>query len=355
MADRKTKKDQKPPFDYGAEKKKLLSQGPQRVYILRGEEDFLRDSFLRELRALCVEEGTEAFNYHRMEGGLPDMNELREAINAMPFMGERTMVEVRDFDVNKVSAYDSDALREMLADVPDWVTVAFVFAPNYAPDNRLGVVKAMKKTAVDIEFRSPAENVLRQWIVREVRGNGRTISAGTAEYLVFICGERMNVLRPEIIKICGAAAGEEITRADIDAVARKSPETTIFQLTDALGAKKYDQAAQMLGDLLADRDEPPQKQIYMVSEQFRRLYVAKIAQECGKPESFISDCIPELAGKTWFIRRIRDTARNFSRARLARAVRLCAECDFGMKSSGGPEPAEQMKELLLRLAMDHTG
>lgn len=354
MTDKRTKKDQRPPFDYGAEKKKLYSLGPQRIYLLRGEEDFLRDSFLRELRTLCVEEGTEAFNYHRLEGGSLDMGVLREAVDAMPFMGERTLVEVRDFDVNKTSAYDPKALKALIADVPEWATIAFVFAPGYAPDNRLGVVKALKKSAEDIEFRSPAENVLRQWIAREVRACGKVIGSGTADYLIWICGERMNVLLPEINKICGAASGDEITRADIDAVARKAPETTIFQLTDALGAKEFDKAASLLADLLADKDEPPQKQIYMVSEQFRRLYVAKIAQEFGKPESYIADCIPEIGGKSYFIRKLQNTARNFSRARLARAVRLCAECDFGMKSSGGPEPEEQMKELVLKLALDRV-
>lgn len=349
MTDKRTKQ-QKPPFDYGAEKKKLHALGPQRVYLLRGEEDFLRDSFLRELRALCVEEGTEAFNYHRLEGG--PLDQLREAVDAMPFMGERTLIEVRDFDVNKTTSYDPEALKALLADVPEWATIAFVFAPGYAPDNRLGVVKTLKKLAEDIEFRSPAENVLRQWIAREVRACGKVIGGGTADYLIWICGERMSTLLPEINKICGAAAGDEITRADIDAVAKKAPETTIFQLTDALGAKEYDKAASLLADLLADKDEPPQKQIYMVSEQFRRLYAVKVAQDFGRQESYITDCIPELAGKSYFIRKLRNTAQNFSRARLARAVRMCAACDFGMKSGGGPEPEDQMKELVLKLALD---
>ena len=55
-----------------------------------------------------------------------------------------------------------------------------------------------------------------------------------------------------------------------------SPETTIFNLTDALGAKQYDKAASLLADLLADKDEPPEKQIILISEQFRRLYAARI-------------------------------------------------------------------------------
>lgn len=344
-------KAEKKAFQYSEELKRLREEGPQRLYMLRGEEDFLRDSFLGELRSACLEEGTEAFNYHRIQGAVLDMAQLTEAVEAMPFMGERTFTEVRDFDINKLSAYDPERLKALLSDLPEWATVAFVFAPGYAPDSRLGAVKTIKKLGHDMDFTSPREAELLRWVIRRVESCGKKIDGTTANYLIWVCGSRMNTLIPEILKIAGAAPGEEITRRDIDAVAKRAPETTIFHLTDALGAKDYDKAAALLADLLADRDEPPQKQIAMVSEQYRRLYVACIARETGRGESYITDCIPELAGRSYPIRLLQQTSRNYSRRRLARAIKLCAECDYGMKNNG-PEPAELMKELILKLAMD---
>ncbi len=346
-------KTEKKSFNYGEELKKLRSEGPGNLYILRGEEDYLRDSFLRELRALCVDEGTEAFNYHRIHGSSIDMTELAEAVDAMPFMGEHTFTEVRDFDINRTSGYDPEALKNWIADIPEWATVAFVFSPGYAPDSRLAAVKALKKAGIDLEFTSPREAELIRWVVRRAQDQGKRIDGSTANYLIWVCGARMNSLIPEITKIAGAAGGDEITRADIDAVAKRAPETTIFHLTDALGAGKYDKAASLLADLLADRDEPPQRQIAMVSEQFRRLYVARVAADNGLPESYITDCVPELTGRSYPLSLLKRTCRNFSGARLRRAVRLCVECDYGMKSVG-PDPAELMKELILKLAMDRT-
>lgn len=346
-------KAEKKAFDYSGELKLLREEGPRGIYILRGEEDFLRDSFLEKLREFCLGEGTEAFNYHRLQGAVLDMPQLAEAVEAMPFMGERTLTEVRDFDINKTSAYDPEALKKLVSELPEWATVAFVFSPGYAPDNRLAVIKAIKKLGRDIEFASPREAELTRWVMRRVESCGKRIDAGTANYLIWVCGSRMNTLIPEILKITGVSDGEEITRRDIDAVAKKAPETTIFDLTDALGAKNYEKAASLLADLLADRDEPPQKQIAMVSEQFRRLYVARVARDLHLGDSYITDCIPELTGKSYPITLLKRVCANYSRARLARAVSLCAECDYGMKSSG-PEPAELMKELILRLALDTT-
>ena len=344
-------KEKKKPMNYSQELKRLREDGPARVYILRGEEDFLRDSFLAELKKLCVEEGTEAFNYHRFRGASPELGALTEAINSMPFMGERTLTEIRDFDINKTSGYDPEGLKKLMSDVPEWATVAFVFPPGYAPDNRLAAVKAIKKAGIDLEFTAPPENQLIPWVKRRVAAQGKQIDGQTASYLLWVCGTRMNTLIPELVKIAGAAAGTEITRADIDAVAKRSPETTIFNLTDALGAREYDKAASLLVDLLADRDEPPQKQIYMVSEQFRRLYVAKLAQDYNLGDGYITDCIPELSGRTYPLTLLKRACRNYSRSRLARAVEKCAACDFAMRDNG-PDPAALMKELLVKLALD---
>ena len=344
-------KTERKPFDYNAAVSRLRADGPARIYLLRGEEDYLRDRFLAALREQCVDEGTEAFNYRRLDGPGLDMTALRDAAESMPFMGERTLTELRGFDINKTSGYDPEQLKAFAADVPDWATVAFVFSPGYAPDSRLGAVKALKKNGVDLEFTAPAETELTRWVQRRAAELGRDIDGGTAGYLLWVCGTRMNALIPEITKIAGAAKGGAITRADIDAVARRAPETTIFQLTDALGAKRYDTAMALLADLLNDPDEPPQKQIAMVSEQLRRLYIARVAADFRQPDSFITDCVPELAGRSYPLRLLKNTCRSFTRARLARAVRLCADCDLGMKSNG-PEPAALMKELIVRLATD---
>ena len=340
-------------FDYGAALKKLRAEGPARVYMLRGEEDFLRDSFLSELKKQCVEEGTEAFNYHRLTGAAIDLSALTEAVEAMPFMGERTFTEVRGFDINKTSGYDPALLRALVGDMPEWATVAFVFGAGYAPDKRLAAVKAIREAGEDIEFTAPPEAQLIPWVRKRAEACGKTIDSAAASYLLWVCGTRMNTLIPELLKIAGAAEGDSITRRDIDAVAKRSPETTIFNLTDALGAGEYDKAASLLADLLADRDEPPQRQIYMVSEQFRRLYAARTAQDFRLPDSYITDCVPELAGRTYPLQLLKRACGNFSRARLARALESCVACDFGMRD-GGPDPSERMKELILRLAMDRA-
>ena len=347
-------KEKRKPFDYEAVKQKLMDEGPAPLYMLRGEEDFLRDKYMDVLTGLCLgEDGDETFNHHRFRGPGLDMEAFRDAVEAMPFLGGRTLIEVRDFDVNKTAGYDPDVLRSILSDLPEWTTVVFLFAPGYNPDGKLKAVRLLREKGVDIEFSTPAQGHMIGFVREQAAACGKRIESRTIEHLLWICGSRMNTLVPEITKICGAAAGEEITEADIDAVAKRAPDTAVFKMADSLGARQYDRAAEQMADLLSDRDETPQKQLFWVGEIFRRLLVVKTAMECGKPDSYIQDCIPELNAMPFLLRNYKNACRNYSRERLAHAVRLCVECDFGMKDRG-PDEEALMKELILRLALDRT-
>ena len=340
-------------FRYRDVRARLRDEGPQRLYLLWGEEAYLRDSFMKELRAACLAPGSETFNLHRLRGPAVDMQALRDAAEAMPFMGERSYVELRDPDINRPAACDPAALKEILADLPPWVTVVFALPPGYKPNGTLSAVRALRKAGTEVEFTSPPESELVTWVERRAGSQGKSIGPDASRYLLRQAGTDMTTLVQEITKLCGAADGDEITRADIDRVIEPTPEVTVFQMTDALGAGDYDRAASLMAVLLGDRDTPPSLQISLVGEQLRRLYAARTALDFGLADSYIADCVPMLEKYPSWIRSIRQTSRRFSRGQLQRALRLCAETEFGMKDNG-PDPENLMRELLVRLALDRA-
>ena len=66
------------------------------AYIFYGEESYLREYYLEEMRKKLVPGGFEAFNYHRVEGKDVDVQTLAEMAEAMPMMAERTLVAAVD-------------------------------------------------------------------------------------------------------------------------------------------------------------------------------------------------------------------------------------------------------------------
>ena len=72
------------------------------AYIFYGEESYLREYYLGELRKKLVPAGFEEFNYHRLEGKDLTVQALTEMAEAMPMLSERTLIVVTDFDIFKL-------------------------------------------------------------------------------------------------------------------------------------------------------------------------------------------------------------------------------------------------------------
>ena len=81
-------------LDYTALKRELKSKGPENLYMLWGPEDYLIADFVSSLRDICVSGEMRDFDAKRLNGPLPDARDVEDALNAMPFFGGRTFVEL---------------------------------------------------------------------------------------------------------------------------------------------------------------------------------------------------------------------------------------------------------------------
>lgn len=336
----------KPKTDYSALLRELKEIGPARLYLLWGEEDYLRESFFQELKKRCLSGGDPDFNHHRLDGGGLSMQRLSEAVDAVPFLGEKVLVEVRNLDVNAVKEAEADRLKAIISDIPDYTSLVLLLPTGAEPDGRLGLVKAIKKHGEAIEFSLQPQNLLIGWIGRRFSALGKTISPRDCERLIFISGGQMTRLIPEIEKIAGFARGEQITAEDIEKTAQRIPEASVFELTDRLSERNFDAAAQLLGELLQS-GEHPIKLLALIGFQLRRLYTAKVSLEHKLGRDFLMKAAN--LNYSFLADKLLKSAAGFSKAQLREAVRLCADADYRMKSSS-EDDGDILKELLLRLA-----
>ena len=187
---------------------------------------------------------------------------------------------------------------------------------------------------------------LVKWVRRRFRALGKNIDANLASELIFLCGDLMTNLIGEIEKIGAYAKGENITRGDIDAVATPQLDAVVFRMTDAVGAGKFDQAAQVLGELY-QMQEAPIKILWSLGRNMRQLYSARLALEGGRGASYVA----ELWGLRPFqAEKLMGAARRFSLPWCRRAVIRCAQTDLAMKSTGA-DGAELLTSLLMELAV----
>ena len=318
------------------------------VYIFQGEESYLREFYLSEMKKRLAG-GFESFNYHRMEGKGVTARMVTEAVEAIPMMTRRTMVQVNDWDVYKMSADQRDELTALLEDFPDYCCLVLVYDQlEYKPNKTCKkLYAALDKHAQVVKFEEQSQNDILKWVARRFKATGHSIDAATAEHLLFTCGSLMNGLIPEIEKIGAYARGERITKADIDAVAAPVLEAQVFEMTNAVAKRDFDHAAEVMGTLLQLKEEPFVL-LALIGKELRKLYTARVALDTGRDKFWLME--------RWNMRSdypaklLLDNARRVSREWCAMAVRRCCEVDLRIKSVGGVDGAGELKLLLMELA-----
>lgn len=335
-------------FSYRDVSRELRRDGPGRLYLLHGREDYLLNSFIAELTRACLPDGADDFSFHELDGASLTMQALSESVNALPFGGERTLTLVRGWDINHAKDAELKALEGIISDIPDFATLAFINRGQTEPDGRLKAVKLLRKYARDIDFAEQSGSPLNDWIRRRFAALGKRVGPEACEALVYAGGSLMGALLPEIEKLAAGTPGEEVTAADVERLAFRIPETRAFDMTDRLAERDFDGAARCMSDLVSMGEEPLMI-LGAVSWQMRRLYALRLAQEEGLGRDFAVSCTGLKSDFAY--KKAAASARRFTLEGLRRAVELCVETDYAMKSSGG-SAQERLNELLLRLAVE---
>ena len=318
------------------------------AYIFYGEESYLREYYLGELRKKLVPAGFEEFNYHRLEGKDLTVQALTEMAEAMPMLSERTLIVVTDFDIFKLGEEQWEKLIALLEDIPPYCCLVFVYdTVAYKPNKTMKkLCKAIGDHVQAVEFRAQDSNDLIAWIARRFRALDKEIDRQTAEYLIFTCGGLMTGLVPEISKIAAYAKGKAITQKDIDDVADPVLSAEVFKLSDAVLQGNYDLAASILGDLLKMQTEPIMI-LAALGSQLRRIYTARLAIDSGKDKYWLMelwDMKSDYPAKL-----LLSAAKRTTADWCADAVKMCQVLDRRMKSEKGIDAAGELKLLLVRL------
>ena len=344
MAERKT-----PNKGYQKLKSDLSAGEIGQVYIFHGEESYLREYYLGEIRKKLVPAGFEEFNYHRLSGKTLTMQELSEAVEAMPMMAERTLVVVTDCDLFKLSEDQRTALIALLSDFPPYCCLVFVYdLVEYKPNKTYKkLYAALSDKAQEVRFEPQDKSDLINWIARRFRATGHDIDARTAEHLMFTCGSLMTGLVPEIEKISAYAKGRTVTVEDINAVADPVLDAVVFDMTSAVTKGDYDRASELLGQLLKKQEEPIMI-LGVISKELRRLYTARLALDSGKDKLWLMDLWNMRSD--YPARLLLDAARKTTHEWCANSLALCQKLDRRMKSEKGIDREGELKLLLMQLA-----
>lgn len=320
-----------------------------RLYFFHGEETFLLNHYLVQMKKILLDPLTESFNYHRLSNEAFDIREFADAVENLPMMADHTFVQVDDVDPFKLNEGDRNKMAEILSDIPDYCTVVFTYLTvSWKPDKRLKKLwEAVDSCGEIVDFAKQDQRDLIAWVTRHFAAQKKQISTDLCAYLIEITGGTMTALSSEIQKICAYSGADQIKKTDIDAVTEPVLDAVVFQMTDYLGAGRYDQSVLKLQQLFKMQQEPLAI-LGAVGNHFRRIGTARILLDNGRNASELQKLcgIPDYPA-----RKIMDAARRFRPEFCHKAAELIVETDYKIKTSFD-DSQRLLEMLILQLAQE---
>ncbi len=317
------------------------------LYLLYGEEEFLRDAAARHITDAALSGASlREFNEATFSLASVDVQQAIAAAEQLPMMAERRVVRVSDF--NKLREADEEALVRYVTR-PATSTVMIFTAAEL--DKRRKLSKTLLGVCVSVEFAALRDVELMAWARSQLKELKAAANDRTLSQIVALAGPGTRRLSNELNKLATAAAEtKEITLEMVDALVGRSRELSNFELTDHLLARDARKTLRTLRTLFEDGAEPLML-LGLVASHYHRLLLAKELMAAGAPEAEVFRLVPLPFNKRAdFLA----SARRTNARELAGRIERIARTDVAIKTSlggGGERGARlQLETLVCELA-----
>ena len=293
----------------------------KQIYLLYGEEAFLKNSYKNRLKEVII--GDDTMNFARFEGKGLDVDELIRLADTMPFFAERRLILVEDSGFFKSA---SDALVQYLPSMPDTTILLFV---ETEVDKRNRLYKKVKDMGYAAELNRQDSAQLARWVGGILTREQKKITKHTMELFLSMAGDDMENIRMELEKLISYTLGREvITDEDVLAVCTVQVTNRIFEMVSAIVNRQPRKAMDLYEDLLTLK-EPPMRILFLIARQFNQLLQVKDLMGKGMDKGTIASKLkmqPFVVGKTM------PQARQFGREQILSYVEFCVETEEAVKS-----------------------
>lgn len=300
----------------------LKAQSYKPMYLLYGEEDYLRKQYRDKLKDALVPLD-DTMNYHYYEGKDINVGEIIDLAETLPFFADRRVIILENSGLCKSGG---DALADYLKQPAESVIIILVETQT---DKRSRLFKVIKEQGRVCEFIAQNEQTLKRWIASLAKQDNKKISEATTEYFLDKTGTDMANIRTEWEKlVCYAMDREVIEKEDIEVICTQRVSNRIFDMVEAIAKKQQKEALDMYHDLLSLK-EPPMGILALIARQFNLMLQVKELQQKGLGGRLIAD---KVGLAPFIVQKYERQASKFKMKELKEALSACVEADEAVKT-----------------------
>lgn len=321
-------------MDVKALEKQLTTKAPAMVYLVLGTQHVLQQQAEHLFMKLIPEE-QQVMNVGRYDmETTPVAMAVDDAMSA-PFFGDRRLVIISKpyfltGEKAKVKVdHDLTSLQQYLEN-PQPSTVLVFLAPYEKLDGRKGLVKVLKKQAVQVDAAPLNEQQAKQQVLGELKGDGYQIDQQALETLVQRTNADYGLMAANLSKLkLLAYQSKKISQEDVADLVPQSLDDNVFDLVTAVLKRDQKQSLSLYQQLL-DSQEPPLRINAVLVSQFRLLLQLKVLNARGLSQGTLAS---RLHVHPYRVKLGLQTARRFSLLALENAYLGLVNIEKALKTS----------------------
>lgn len=329
--------------------KKVINQNNTNIYILFGDDGYLKKMYKDKISRLAAEPD-DVFNFQKF-GPDCDLQEVYDAVLQFPMMSDKKCVILTDYDFEHCSKSDFDKLCVILSETPDSCIFILWFDSteiDYKKSSKFKkMVNAAEKNnglAVLLNHRGQAE--LIKMLTDGAKKRGCRFESSAARYLVETAGQDINTLVSELEKLCAFVNGGEITKQTVENVAVKTVESSVYNLSKQIIDCNMQAALSTLDELFFMRVEP-----FIILSTISGVYIDMYRVFVGKSKGMnISQIADKFGykGKEFVLERATTNLKKFDFNKFLLSFDALCNADKSLKSFS-QNPRTVLEQLAVKL------
>lgn len=332
-------------------KEQIKSGSFSNVYMIYGDEGYLKEHYVSKLKKAVVEPSFADFNFHEYEEKNTSINEILQDAEMLPMMSEYSFLLVHDYPLDK-SPSDFDQLKTFFKDLPETCVLVFWFDSIVVDVKKNSkwntIIKNFSKAGSVVCFDKQSESELVKLVISYAKKRGCVIDSSNASYLISVVGNDMKTLFNELDKICSYVNNSNINRENIDKLATKSLQAKIFDLSKNILNGNSDGAFTILNNLIAQK-ESEIVILSVIASCYVDMYRVKCAKSVGESELDVGKYF-SYKGKEFRLRNAARDCRYLSIDGLRQSIDVLSQSDELLKSSS-IQPQIILEETIAKLLM----
>jgi DNA polymerase-3 subunit delta len=319
------------------------------VYLLAGDEQFLRDQVVAELRAASLGGAVAAFNEDRFTAGEGDVEKVIAAARTVPMMAARRFVLVRGADRWDSGGGSDDAgspLDRLAAYAGDPSPSTCMVVTATKLDGRRKLTALAKKQDFVVACEPLDTRGLVSWVLARTKAKGHAMDREVAELLAEIGGPELAYVNDALERLSlYVGDGQPITENAVAECVVRVRTADTWALVAAVGARDLGKALQLLSEVYDPRSGGLML-LGALAWSIRQLAKYHAATAAGASH----DDAAKRAGvyQPYRAKELAARARGITRKQVERWLLVLAETDVFLKSSRRP-PDAILEEMLTKL------